>query len=336
MIFPKLNVLVVIFCVSLASSDNGRECYNEFCGTPIGLIGVPIFLHSSTCGEDYLIRDGACPLESKYCCPAISGRDGVILCKDRHYLGGCKSYSMHGKQCINVDSDDNNAVNSVNTLGNCVRLYDDINCSGKSRALYPGSLRHNDLLQLNFNDKTSSFGKCYDDDYCGSQNSTNNCASASNELTVGILSWVSQDRSNLLNPVTLFQTGPYERTEVMEALIRAQHLNTGTVASQRARNYAKRMGNYSDEPGHILSARLGGSGTDLRNIFPQSRNFNRGKWNQVETFVADVVQRYGGAHFSVNLLYQTTSDTKPYEIVYRIKSFNSDDVIIVNDLLNSN
>lgn len=334
MIFIELTILILIFCVSFANCENGRECYSEYCGSPIGLVGVPIFPYSSTCGVNYLIHDGACPIKSKYCCPAIPGNDGVVLCKGRQYSGGCKSYSMRGRQCVNLDIDDNNAVNSVNTLGNCVRLYDDINCSGKSRALYPGSTQHNDLLQLKFNDVVSSFGRCYDDDYCDEKQSTQ-CGSGSDELTVGFLSWISQDRSHLPEPVTLFQTGPHERTELMVAQILPQHLNTGTSISQKARNYIQNIGNDGDDAGQILAARLGGSGTDLRNIFPQSPNFKRATWSQVEASVADVVRSsHGGAHFSVNLLYHTTSDTRPYKIIYRIKSSKSDDVVVVNDLLN--
>lgn len=328
MIITKLNILVLIFCVSLSSSENGLNCYHEYCRTPIGLVGAPIFPYTSSCGENYLINDGSCPLGRKYCCPMIPANDGVILCKSRHYKGDCKSYYMRRKQCMNIDIEDNNSVNSVNTLGNCIRLYDDINCSGKSRALYPGSPKHNDLLQLNFNDKTSSFSKCYDHDNC---DANNNC---DDELTIGALSWVSNDRSHLPSPVTLFQTGPYERTEVMQAEILPQHLNTGTAINQNAQNYARRMGNYNDNAGHILAKRLGGSGTDSRNIFPQSRNFNQGGWSQMESTVVDTVQNYGGAHYSVNLLYHTTSDKRPYKIVYRIISMNSNDVVIINDLLN--
>ncbi|XP_031634643.1 uncharacterized protein LOC116347958 [Contarinia nasturtii] len=329
----KINILLGIFSVFplIIYSENSAKCYNEYCGTPMGLIILPIFPYSASCGNDYVIHQSKCPLKSQYCCPVIPHDDGVILCKDSYYKGDCKSYFMHGKHCVNVDEDDKNAISSVNTLGNCVRLYDDANCLGKSRPLYPGSPRHNDLLQLKFNDITSSFGKCYDNDNnCDSQvDGTNDCT-----FTIGILPWALKDRNNLPSPIILFQTGPYDRAEVMEAQIEAKHLNTGTAASQNAYKYAKQMGNIDDNAGHILSTRLGGSGTDLRNIFPQSRLFNHNIWSQIVNFVADTVERHGGAHFTVNLLYDGIRDTRPYKIVYRVKSENSTDVLFVNDLLN--
>lgn len=328
----KIIIVLLIFsATSLTNSDKSIKCYNEYCTTPIGLTILPIFPYAATCGNGYVLHESKCPLYGKYCCPAIQNNDGVILCKEKHHKGNCKSYFMHGKSCVNVDVDDDNSIKSVNTIGNCVRLYDETNCLGKSVTLYPGSLHHSNLLQLRFNDKTSSFGKCYDNDICGSQANGNECDDV---LTIGALSTHLKDRNNLPSPVTLFQIGPFDRTEVLEALITPSNLNTGTVATQNARNFGRRMGNVNDEAAHILSIRLGGSGSDLRNIFPMSRLFDYSKWSKVDDLITDVVNRYGGAHFTVNLLYKDTADTRPYKIVYRIKSINSDDVIILNDLLN--
>lgn len=94
------------------------------------------------------------------------------------------------------------------------------------------------------------------------------------------------------------------------------------------------MGNRDDRAGKILSSKLGGSGTDTRNIFPQNPFIIRDAWDQVEAAVANVVERHGGAHFTVNLLYGSTYDTRPVAIVYRVEHPFSEEVFQVNDLSN--
>ncbi|KAF0760353.1 Uncharacterized protein FWK35_00034145, partial [Aphis craccivora] len=74
--------------------------------------------------------------------------------------------------------------------------------------------------------------------------------------------------------VGYYQIGPNWRTEEMEAEIYRYHLNTGTSTNNATRIFARNMGNSNDHAGHILASRLGGSGTDLRNIFPQTSHMN--------------------------------------------------------------
>ena len=79
------------------------------------------------------------------------------------------------------------------------------------------------------------------------------------------------------------------------------------------------MGNNRDDAGHIQGHRLGGSGTDERNIIPQSPTINRGTYRQYEDIVFDVVQRFGGARFIVNLEYASDDVTRPNLFVFRIE-----------------
>lgn len=76
------------------------------------------------------------------------------------------------------------------------------------------------------------------------------------------------------------------------------------------------------------------TGTDLRNIFPQSSNFNRGMWAQVEGQVADVVHNNNGAIFIVNLQYANAAATRPDSLVYCIKNLQTNANILTNDILN--
>lgn len=157
---------------------------------------------------------------------------------------------------------------------------------------------------------------------------------ASDLLETGFLAWLPRDTTNLNGPVRFYQRAPNGRTEVMEAQILPQHLNSGTATNTAARTYARQMGKNNDDAGHILARMLGGSGTDLRNIFPQNLNFNRGIWSEVEASVADAVRNNNGIRFTVNLMYHSTSDTRPYKLVYCIRKINNGEVITINDLLN--
>jgi len=104
----------------------------------------------------------------------------------------------------------------------------------------------------------------------GKKRSSNNCQFI-NGLTIGFLPRLMRDRDNLQNsPVSYYQIGPNGRTEVMEAEIYRYHLNTGTSTNNATRIFTRNTGNSNDQAGHMLASRLEGSGTDLRNIFPQN------------------------------------------------------------------
>lgn len=196
-------VIVLISFVLLVNCKNGSPCYDADDRCPT---------------DSYYIREGT--ENGQYCCPFVDDADGIILCKDIQFNGTFTSYSIRGKQCLNLDKDDNNMASSILTIGNnnCYRLYDEINCLGKSRSFSLKSPYHNDLEQLKFNDIASSIGRCYKDDY----------RFKNDLLSVGILSWLRRDETNLDSPVAFYQLGTEGRTEVMEAHIKPHHLNTGT------------------------------------------------------------------------------------------------------------
>ncbi|KAL7301718.1 hypothetical protein TKK_0005715 [Trichogramma kaykai] len=154
---------------------------------------------------------------------------------------------------------------------------------------------------------------------------------------LGFQSHLPRDTSNLGNgPVRYYQRAHGNgRTEVMEALIEPKHLNKGSAPTKGARDYAHRMGKANDDAGHILAARLGGSGSDLRNIFPQSKNINRGVWAQAEADVANAVQKYKKIHYVVNLIYKDQKATRPYQINYKVTKPDGG-VLFCNDVVNPN
>lgn len=315
-IISKLLVVVLLY----VPSSNSADCYWK--GWPwCGLVLFPCSDNNDH-HMQYGIKAPCFLVPDKYCCPSGSGAD-IALCEHTDLNGACISHSIDKNKCVNVDKND--WASSVNTFGGCFRLYEHADCEGKSIAVKPGSPSHNNLVALGMNDMVTSVSLCFSTDKCDhrSKRSNNNCQWANNVFTIGFLPWLNSDRNNLNGPISYYQIGPNSRTEVMEAHIYPHHLGTGTGTNQAARDYTSNMGNPSDDAGHILAARLGGSGTDLRNIFPQSRHINRGAWaREVEGLVALVVQSQGSAIFTINLIYEETTDTRPQLIVYRIKSGN--------------
>lgn len=135
----RIKVLILVLCVTLTMAKNGLECYKaEDC-------------------DRFDIKYGT------NCCPSIDNDDAVIVCDKDNFDGYCEYYSMYGRNCVNVDNND--APSSVNTLGKCFRIFEHINCQGKSRPLLPGSASHNNMAALNMNEIISSIGRCSTNDY---------------------------------------------------------------------------------------------------------------------------------------------------------------------------
>lgn len=132
-------LLILIVCVILVRANHGMDCYKaEQC-------------------DNFDIKYG------KNCCPSIYSDDAVIVCDNDNFDGVCKYYSMFGEQCVNVENND--VASSVNTLGKCFRIYEHINCQGRSRPLLPGSRSHNSMAALHMNGIISSIGRCNSQDY---------------------------------------------------------------------------------------------------------------------------------------------------------------------------
>lgn len=134
-----LKLLVLFVCASFVNGDVGLNCYEaEHC-------------------DRFDIKRG------KICCPSIDNDNGVIVCDKENFEGNCKFYSMYGRSCLNLD--ENDTANSVNTLGKCFRIFEHINCQGRSRPLLPGSPSHNSMDVLYMNGIITSVGQCNDHDY---------------------------------------------------------------------------------------------------------------------------------------------------------------------------
>lgn len=146
------------------------------------------------------------------------------------------------------------------------------------------------------------------------------------------------DTTNLTPPVKFYQRAQNNRTEIMEAFILPEHLkrkNRGKDLNVESRMYAKSLSNYNDNAGLILPKKFGGSGTDFRNIFPQYAAFEQFNWaNSIEDSLTKAVKNHRGVRFTVTLKYNTTKDTRPYELEYCIKNLSNDEVVEIGNVLN--
>ena len=102
------------------------------------------------------------------------------------------------------------------------------------------------------------------------------------------------------------------------ATVRKEDIGTGTPTNQDARDWAHLRGNNDDDAGHILGALLGGSGTDLRNIFPQLPKINRGKYRVFEGKIRNYINKHGTVHLEWKFVY-ANGGTRPTQIVYIVK-----------------
>lgn len=113
---------------------------------------------------------------------------------------------------------------------------------------------------------------------------------------------------------------------------------TGSGTNPETRLYQKGMagpiekGFESNDAGHIIANQIGGTGTQTYNIFPQSAHFNRGAWKvEVEQLVYDEVLKNGSAKYIVKLIYENATETRPYEIRYKIEGKTG---TVQNDMIN--
>lgn len=275
------------------------------------------------CNGNYPLKrygsSSQCFLNShKYCCPD----DGDFIYCDTNDLllseGNCYVQTVDGKHCTNLQDE----IKSIDTRGKCLRIYDQSDCEGRSIAVQSG--KYHNLVDYVITARSVS--ACFQRDKCETQTHRKrsyNCKFI-NDFMIGFLPWLRRDRDNLQNgPVQYFQIGPNGRTEVMEALIHRRHLDTGTPPDNSAREFTRNMneGNTGDQAGHVLASRLGGSGRDLRNIFPQNPHMNMGHWRSIENDVYNLVAASDEpVRFNINLLYESRSSTRPSSIVFRIQS----------------
>ena len=113
-----------------------------------------------------------------------------------------------------------------------------------------------------------------------------------------------------------FVHGKNERLESAFAKIERQHLGTGTSTNAAARLFARTFGRAKDDAGHAIAKRLGGSGKDIKNIFPQSLRLNRGDFREYEAKIAAKVKAGKEVFVQVILKYDSSIATRPSRIVY--------------------
>lgn len=99
----------------------------------------------------------------------------------------------------------------------------------------------------------------------------------------------------IAGPVREYVRNEAEAVQWLHAVIRREHLGTGTEASDRARRFIRRFSNIRyDDAGHIVSNELGGTGRHTWNIIPQHRNFNRGIYvGEVENLIYNAANQDG-------------------------------------------
>ncbi len=102
------------------------------------------------------------------------------------------------------------------------------------------------------------------------------------------------------------------------ATVTKADIGTGTRTNQKARDWARSRGNNDDDAGHILGALLGGSGTDLDNIFPQLRKINRGAYRVFEGKIREYIEEHGTVNLEWEFVY-ANGGTRPTKIIYTVK-----------------
>lgn len=120
------------------------------------------------------------------------------------------------------------------------------------------------------------------------------------------------------------------------ALITPQNINQGTATNQQVRDYVQNIVGYpTDDAGHVVGKQLGGSGTDTWNIFPQSRNFNRGAYAKG---MEAILRNVGDRNLTAEVWYNFYEFTDPNKILrankFRFLARISDGTIISDDLEN--
>lgn len=104
------------------------------------------------------------------------------------------------------------------------------------------------------------------------------------------------------------------------AHITRANLRGGTGTTRAARAFARRLGRKSDDAGHAIARRLGGSGgARSGNIFPQSPHINRGQFRDWERTVAGMVEEHGSVVVRVVPRYLPGS-TRPHQILYQVRA----------------
>ncbi|WP_181486623.1 DNA/RNA non-specific endonuclease, partial [Lonsdalea populi] len=100
------------------------------------------------------------------------------------------------------------------------------------------------------------------------------------------------------------------------ATVSKAELRTGSGTNQSSRDYARSLGNQTDDAGHILGNVLGGQG-GKGNVFPQLPGINRGEYRVFENEVRKYVDKYGTVDIDWSFVYRN-GGTRPTDIIYNV------------------
>lgn len=100
--------------------------------------------------------------------------------------------------------------------------------------------------------------------------------------------------------------------------VTSSDIATGTETTASTRKHARDLGGKHDDAGHARGNNLGGSGSDSDNIFPQSKNKNRGAFRSFEKKIATKVKAGVTATVSLTAKYRGGS-TRPASVRYEVE-----------------
>jgi len=138
----------------------------------------------------------------------------------------------------------------------------------------------------------------------------------------GVLAVYPVVGTNHLGPGTYVYAsagGSKLRVSTASASITRANLDTGSDTTETTRNWAHSQGLSTDDAGHILANRLGGSGKDPVNIFPQNPTINRGTYRVFEGKIADCLSSTTTkitATLTWSFSYGASTDTRPTGVHY--------------------
>ncbi|MGM3162299.1 RHS repeat-associated core domain-containing protein [Dickeya undicola] len=101
-----------------------------------------------------------------------------------------------------------------------------------------------------------------------------------------------------------------------KATVSKAELRTGSGTNQSSRDYARSLGNQTDDAGHILGNVLGGQG-GKGNVFPQLPGINRGEYRVFENEVRKYIDKNGTVDIDWSFVYKN-GGTRPTDIIYNV------------------
>jgi RHS repeat-associated protein len=116
-----------------------------------------------------------------------------------------------------------------------------------------------------------------------------------------------------------FRAGSQGEMRSAFAKIEPENIGSGTPTTEAARNFARSLGNATDDAGHAVGNNLGGPGGAMSgNIFPQSVRINRGDFAQFERAIANEVRAGNEVYVRVVPKYEPGA-TRPSSVVYQVR-----------------